>query len=228
MRAAGLQLVCRHVGFALTLIVLSPVVSVAEDSRAQSSDATANQEDPTRAEGSGEDRESETEEQVDVPAPRSPRFVGPDAVDNQLESDSEAKKTVVRRTFLKPYFDWKSRLKEQRGLAFGVDYSAVYLGASESVDENGAAGGMARFYGSWDLVGRRSQGQQSLTSAEADITTVDYRIRKTRAEVDKAEDLLRFAQNEADEVSASSRFAAAAKCWRRNRPDCTPCKRAPI
>jgi porin len=77
-------------------------------------------------------------------------------VDNQLESDSAAKKTVVRRTFLKPYFDWKSRLKERHGLSFGVDYSAVYLGAIEGVDENAAAGGMVRFYGSWDLVGRRS------------------------------------------------------------------------
>ncbi|MCZ7648508.1 MAG: chromosome segregation protein SMC [Planctomycetota bacterium] len=53
---------------------------------------------------------------------------------------------------------------------------------------------------SMDQMGRRGQLQQSLSQAEADLSGIDYRIRKARAEVTKAEDLLRFAQREAEDV----------------------------
>jgi porin len=43
-----------------------------------------------------------------------------------------------------------------RSLAFSFDYSAAYLEANESPGEDTAASGMARFFGSWDLVGRES------------------------------------------------------------------------
>lgn len=51
-----------------------------------------------------------------------------------------------------------------------------------------------------DVLGRRAQHQQSLTQAEADLGGIDYRIRKVRAVVEKAEDALRFAQAEAEET----------------------------
>ncbi|MBI3828734.1 MAG: chromosome segregation protein SMC [Planctomycetes bacterium] len=51
-----------------------------------------------------------------------------------------------------------------------------------------------------DVLGRRAQHQQSLTQAEADLGGIDYRIRKVKAVVEKAEDALRFAQAEAEEV----------------------------
>ncbi|GMV82537.1 MAG: chromosome partition protein Smc [Planctomycetota bacterium] len=53
---------------------------------------------------------------------------------------------------------------------------------------------------SLDALGRRTQLQQTLSQAEADIGGIDYRIRKARAEVTKAEDLIRFAQREAEDV----------------------------
>ncbi|MCW8133458.1 MAG: chromosome segregation protein SMC [Planctomycetota bacterium] len=53
---------------------------------------------------------------------------------------------------------------------------------------------------SLDVLGRRAQHQQSLTQAEADLGGIDYRIRKVRAVVEKAEDALRFAQAEAEEI----------------------------
>ena len=85
-----------------------------------------------------------------------PRFGGPDSVDQQLASDAE-----TERTLLDGFQDWKSGLAED-GLAFTVDYSAVWLSADQSPAEDEAASGMFRFYGSWDLVGGESGNTGSL------------------------------------------------------------------
>jgi len=79
-----------------------------------------------------------------------PRWGGPNAVENQLRDDAEAD----RPTLFERWFEWKDGLTEQHGFSFGVDYSAVGLGADSSLDDDRAAGGMIRFYGTWDLVGR--------------------------------------------------------------------------
>ena len=89
-------------------------------------------------------QESETGE------PESPRWGGPNAVENQLRDDAE----VDRPTLFQRWFEWKDGLKEKHGYSFSVDYSVVGLGASESPGEDSSAGGMIRFLGSWDLVGR--------------------------------------------------------------------------
>lgn len=81
-------------------------------------------------------------------------FGGPDQVDRQLEKDKELKKSFFDFTFLDPYFDFKSELKKNTGFDFGIDYSAAYFGASESLGDNRASSGMVRFYGSWELVNR--------------------------------------------------------------------------
>jgi len=80
----------------------------------------------------------------------SPRFGGPDAVENQLRDD----RAVDRPTLFERWFEWKDGLTEKHGLSFGVDYSAVGLGADESPGEDRSAGGMVRFFGAWELVGR--------------------------------------------------------------------------
>jgi len=84
---------------------------------------------------------------------RFPRVVGPDQVDSQLETDKEIK-PLYSSELLKPYFDFKGRVKEKIGLSFAVDYSAMYLSANGELEENRAGSGMVRFYGAWDLVGR--------------------------------------------------------------------------
>ena len=89
-------------------------------------------------------------------AQEPPALGGPDQVDNQLESDASAKKPLYRFGFLDPYFAYKTRLKEHSRFGFGVDYSTVYLKASESPGEDKSASGMIRFYGAWELVGRES------------------------------------------------------------------------
>ena len=85
-------------------------------------------------------------------------FGGPDAVENTIAEDARITGAVVEERLTQRWFDWKKGVQEQNGLSFGFDYSALYLGSSEkgaSGDSN-ASGGMFRFYGSWDLVGRGS------------------------------------------------------------------------
>ena len=68
------------------------------------------------------------------------QFGGPDAVDNQVQEDAAR--------------DWKSDLQERAGLSLGLDYTSNYFVADDSLGEDEAWGGIARFYGSWDLVNR--------------------------------------------------------------------------
>jgi porin len=79
-----------------------------------------------------------------------PSFGGPDAVENQLSDDS----TVDRPSLFESWFEWKDSLREKHGFSFSVDYSAVGLGADSSRGEDRSSGGMVRFFGAWDLVGR--------------------------------------------------------------------------
>jgi porin len=88
--------------------------------------------------------------QVSQDGSEGPTFGGPDAVENQLREDAE----VDRPSLFEGYFEWKAGLVEKHGLSFSVDYSAVSLGADDSPGDDEAAGGMIRFFGAWDLVGR--------------------------------------------------------------------------
>jgi len=83
-------------------------------------------------------------------------FGGPNATENTIESDAEPRPAAVDKRVLQSWFDWKAGVQEKHGLSLGVDYSAVFLGSNEkgfSGDSN-ASGGMLRFFGSWDLVGK--------------------------------------------------------------------------
>ncbi|MCZ6788172.1 MAG: carbohydrate porin, partial [Planctomycetota bacterium] len=51
---------------------------------------------------------------------------------------------------------------KKQGLAFGLDYTAVYLKADNSPGEDEAAGGIFRFFGSWTLTGRGTDNTGSL------------------------------------------------------------------
>ena len=70
----------------------------------------------------------------------TPRFGGPDSVENQLEDDSQS------------WNDWKKSLKDDHGFGFSIDYTSVLLTASETFSDDMGAGGIARIYGAWDLV----------------------------------------------------------------------------
>jgi len=93
---------------------------------------------------------------------KSGGFGGPDQVERQLEKDNEPKQPFFELGFIQPYFDFKSSLKESSGFGFGVDYSTVYLSASESLGEGNASSGMIRLFGSWELVGRGGKNSGAL------------------------------------------------------------------
>ena len=86
----------------------------------------------------------------------TPAFGGPNATENIIAEDAEEKGGFVKRRITQPWFDWKKKVQEQYGLSLGVDYSGVYLQSSENgfSGDDDAGGGILRFYGSWDLVGR--------------------------------------------------------------------------
>ena len=85
-------------------------------------------------------------------------FGGPGAVENQIAADNAAKNATIDKRLVQSWFDWKSALQEDHGIAVGMDYSTVFLSASETglSGEDAASSGMFRFYGSWDLNGRGS------------------------------------------------------------------------
>jgi porin len=83
-----------------------------------------------------------------TPDDAAPAFGGPDAVENMLlEERIQA---------------WKSRLMTEHGLGIGLDYSTTYLRATKSLDDKEAWGGMARFFGSWELANRGGKNSGAL------------------------------------------------------------------
>jgi len=83
-------------------------------------------------------------------------FGGPDAVGNRLESDRVPTDTPLELDFLKPWNEWKDDLQEEHGLAFGLEYNSAYLTASDRLPgaDRNAAGGIFRFSGFWEALGR--------------------------------------------------------------------------
>lgn len=67
-------------------------------------------------------------------------FGGPDAVENQIAEDAKPRSALVDGRASQSWFDWKSSLQEDHGLSFGVDYTTVYLGASDALDDDSASG----------------------------------------------------------------------------------------
>lgn len=78
-------------------------------------------------------------------------FGGPNSVGGTLKKDAEVKTTV-----LIPYFDFKEKVNKNYGLAFGLDYNALFQAATASPGDDTAAGGAVRFFGRWTLLGRGS------------------------------------------------------------------------
>jgi len=87
----------------------------------------------------------------------SQRFGGPNSVPGQLADDARLTESLTDRTAFQSYFDWKDRLREKHGVDFSLDYTAGILGATNTLrDDDTFAGGAVRFFGRWDLVGRKS------------------------------------------------------------------------
>jgi porin len=86
-----------------------------------------------------------------------PGFGGPDSVPDQVSRDAREKESLTDVSLLQGYFDWKTRLTEENGVSYTLDYTFGALAATKTVaDEDYGVAGAVRFYGAWDLFGRES------------------------------------------------------------------------
>ncbi len=94
-----------------------------------------------------------------------PRFGGPDAVENLLESDRADRDVLFESKAFDSYFDWKTGIKEKSGFSFGTGYTSNYLTSSSSLPgtDDYSAGGMLRIFGNWELTGRGTDNTGTLS-----------------------------------------------------------------
>ena len=84
-------------------------------------------------------------------------FAGPGSVPGQLSEDKRLRGSLTNVDMPQSYSDWKKDLREEHGFDFTVDYSATYTSATNTLNSDDSfAGGVIRFFGQWDLVGRDS------------------------------------------------------------------------
>jgi len=85
------------------------------------------------------------------------QFGGPNSVPGQLEQDKRLTESLTGIKEPQSYSDWKAGVRDKHGLDFSLDYTAGAFGASNTLNqEDTFAGGVVRFFGQWDLVGRES------------------------------------------------------------------------
>jgi porin len=80
---------------------------------------------------------------------------GPESVNRQLKEGDETRKSVFELGKFQRYFDWKTGLKKNYGLATGSNLLLLYQSASDSLPESDdtAAGYIYRWQGTWALIG---------------------------------------------------------------------------
>ena len=88
------------------------------------------------------------------------QFGGPESVGARLQENDAVRESRYQfdglQTALGPYFDWKRRVKEERGVAFGTSLYLLYQKASDSLpgQEDDAFGHIFRYQGQWNLFQR--------------------------------------------------------------------------
>ena len=81
-------------------------------------------------------------------------LAGPDAPDT-LEKDFQKEKAdLLNMNLLEKWGAWKSGIREKTGFSIGADYTAVGFAATSSPGDDTSASGIARVYGSWDVLNR--------------------------------------------------------------------------
>jgi len=84
-----------------------------------------------------------------------------DEVENRITLDREANPLYESR-LLSPIREWRDGVAEKTGLNWSLDYTALFIGISDSPGEDNASSGMVRFFGFWDLVNRGGANKGSL------------------------------------------------------------------
>ena len=88
-------------------------------------------------------------------------LLSPDEVENQITLDRETNPLYESKLF-GPIKEWRNGVAERTGFNWSLDYSAVFMGVSDSPGEDSAGSGMVRFFGFWDLVNRGGPNKGSL------------------------------------------------------------------
>ncbi len=87
---------------------------------------------------------------------------GPKTIGAQLKLDNQKKESFFRVPVrvTQPWYDWKARLHEQTGIQLGINYTSVYMTASDVIDESvnnkNTGSGILDIQLAWNLVGRKS------------------------------------------------------------------------
>ena len=84
-------------------------------------------------------------------------FGGPSSVQEQIKRD-ESHEAIIFQS----YFDFKSKLKKSSGFSYVIDYFSDYQIATASRGKKSAFSGVFRVFGSWDLIGKKSDNTGSL------------------------------------------------------------------
>lgn len=81
---------------------------------------------------------------------------GPDGVSGELKNAENIEAVTAGIKARMTYNDWKTKLKENYGLSYGLSAALFYQNANKTLPDygNNAFGGVYRFYGSWTFVGR--------------------------------------------------------------------------
>ncbi|MGB5201815.1 MAG: hypothetical protein WBR56_18135, partial [Sedimenticolaceae bacterium] len=79
---------------------------------------------------------------------------GPEAGTTILRDNREEKADLLNVNVLKEWEGWKAGIAESTGLSFGGDYLPVGFVATDSLGDDTSAAGVARFFGSWELLNR--------------------------------------------------------------------------
>jgi porin len=114
-------------------------------------------------------------------------FGGPDAPSNRISSDRRLSDALIPTDFATPYWAWKNRLLEERGLTFGMEYNSTILTATDTVagEDELAAGGIFRFSGAWQAVDRNGSSPGALiflfehTHSYSDVDVSAFAIQNT-------------------------------------------------
>jgi porin len=93
-----------------------------------------------------------------------PAFRGPNSAQSQIEENILEASLGAGTRYGERWDAWKADLQRDHAFGFGLDYTSVYLNASETVSggDDSSAAGMLRVYGVWDLIGRNSSNTGSL------------------------------------------------------------------
>jgi len=91
-----------------------------------------------------------------VDAEKRPELGSNDQNYNREAVDDSVKISILDMNMLEPFDEFKRNLYRRIGLDFDFDYNSLYIASNSSMGEGKAAGGVFRFYGIWDVIGRKS------------------------------------------------------------------------